>query len=253
MTTYKDIPALAAYIDRIGAEQMNFRRFMIKEHRGQYYVEKFIIKLEPDGSINAPENYQPTEDEASAIRLAVRDFNFPVAIMADSSNHLKSKLGKSDLYEFWDIKREKIIMCQERCIDKQGNKFYLPWTFFSDGEWRRMEPDGHLPFWKPTNSAATRSRIMVHEGAKAAAHVDRLVNRIDGSAIAEHPWLKELSEYEHWGMIGGALAPHRADYEELRQTNPVEVVYFCDNDAPGKAVIEKFSPLYGGHLKVVVL
>ena len=30
----KDFPALAAYIHRLGAEQLNFRTFMIKEHVG---------------------------------------------------------------------------------------------------------------------------------------------------------------------------------------------------------------------------
>lgn len=248
---YKTIPALAAYIDRIGAEQMNFRRFMVKEFQGKYYKEKVIITLAKDGAVDAPEGYQPTEEEATAIKVALRDIVWPQPIGADNANFLKSKLGKSDLYELWDVKREKIIMCQERAVNKNGEKFYLPWTFFSDGEWRRMEPDGKLPFWKPKNENSLRARIMVHEGAKAAHFADALVNRTRGG-IEEHPWFSELAEYEHWGLIGGALAPHRANYDELRAANPTEVVYVCDNDPPGKDVIKEFSRLYGGRTKVVM-
>ncbi|MGB2648845.1 MAG: hypothetical protein WBC86_14770 [Pseudolabrys sp.] len=29
----------------------------------------------------------------------------------------------------------------------EGGKSYLPWTFFDDGKWRRMEPDEGLPLF----------------------------------------------------------------------------------------------------------
>ena len=46
---------------------------MVEEHRGNYYTERAIIKLEPDGTVEAPEEYAPTDVEADAIRIALRD------------------------------------------------------------------------------------------------------------------------------------------------------------------------------------
>src|SRR6516164_5267593 len=93
---------------------------------------------------------------------------------------------------------------------------------------------------------------MVHEGAKAARYIDALINDPAMREEAKkHPWLDDLRMYEHWGMIGGALAPHRTDYSELRKAQPVEVVYVCDNDLAGKAVPKVFSRLYGGKMKAI--
>jgi effector-binding domain-containing protein len=50
-------------------------------------------------------------------------------------------------------------------------------------------------------------------------------------------------------MIGGALTPHRTDYDELRKANPTQVIYVCDNDFPGKSAIEVVSRCYLGKLK----
>lgn len=256
---YKSIPALAAYIDRIGAEQLNFRRFMIKEHKGHYYTEKAIIKIERDGTIHSnKKEYAPTKEEAEQIKGALMSAEWPKAILASNINSLLklTKANKEDLFVFRSRKEKGIIMVQQRCTFKNGDKAYLPWTLFSDNEWRRMEPDGPLPFWKPEKTDETaRTKIMIHEGAKAAAHVDWMINSKDKEARelkATHPWADELDEYEHWGMIGGALAPHRADYSELWHEKPVEVVYICDNDWPGKAALKDVSKHWGGTLKGVL-
>jgi hypothetical protein len=250
---YRSIPALRSYIDRIGAEQLNFRRFMVKEHRGKYYIEKSLIKIEPDGSIVADNaQYAPTEDEADRIRAALHDVKWPEAIGAEAQTleALERKVrDKANLFVFWDVTRTKIIMAQERVKKEDGGKYYLPWTFYDDAKWRRMEPEGLLPFWKPALSSK-RDRIMVHEGAKAAAYIDALINDpLKSEEAKKHPWIDDLKFYEHWGMIGGALAPHRTDYAELRKSQPVEVVYVCDNDVAGKKVLREFSLLYGRKLK----
>lgn len=251
---YKNIPALAAYIERVGAEELNFRRFMVKEHKGGYYTERALIRINAEGEVTCSnQDYAPTAAEFEVIKVALRTEKFPKAILARDTGELKKLVGRgSALYEFVSRKpgENGIIMVQERATFADGRKAYLPWTFFSDGSWRRMEPDGALPFWKP-EASSKKARIMVHEGAKAAAHVDALVNFVEVPA-ERHPWLDELSCYEHWGMIGGALAPHRADYEELRREKPVEVVYVCDNDKAGAAALQKVSKAYGLPLKGVM-
>ena len=73
---------------------------------------------------------------------------------------------------------------------------------------------------------------MIHAGAKAAKFVTELV--ADKERCKRHPWGELLSFYEHWGIIGGALAPHRADYASLIREKFGEVVYVCDNDFPAR-------------------
>src|SRR5262245_6644919 len=146
-------------------------------------------------------------------------------------------------------------MCQER-RDTADGKIYVPWTMFAsegkENRWRQMEPDGPLPFWKPAKRRQL-GNIMVHEGAKTAQFVDCLIN--DATKRAErrkHPWANELAGYEHWGAIGGALAIHRCDYDELhREKIEGHVVYVCDNDGPGKEAVRTFSRMYGGLLYAI--
>lgn len=251
--SYKDIPPLAAYIDRIGAEQLNFRRFIVRTFKGDhYYVERCLIRLGADGEVTvANKEFAPTKEEAAAIKGALLSVSWPKAINATAANLkvLKKKLGgNAMLYGFYDRASGEVIMVQERA-EIEGKKAYIPWTFWSDGEWRKMEPEQALPFWKPSERTGKR-RIMVHEGAKTAHIIHTLVS--DKEKLAAHPWGDQLKDYEHWGMIGGALAPHRSDYGELVLEKPLEVIYVCDNDYPGKAALREVSRAYGHALKGIM-
>lgn len=241
---YKQIAPLAAYIDRIGAEELNFRRFMVKEYKGDnYYFERCLIKISSSGDVNISNKaYAPTKEEADAIKGALLSSSFPKCILATEANVEALRASrKGELYEFWDRAEGGIVMVQERTVI-DGRKAFVPWTLWSDATWRKMEPDAALPFWKPKKTG--KGRIMIHEGAKTAAFVQGLVERGE-----PHPWLEELSKYEHWGMIGGALAPHRSNYAELAREKPVEVIYVCDNDYPGKSALREVSRNYGQTLK----
>src|SRR5262245_15013823 len=254
--TYRSIPALAAYIGRIGAEELNFRRFMVRQYFGRsaYYTEQCIIKINSDGSIYCSQKeYEPTQQEAREIKEAILAANFPLTINARDSSVLRNQLGHdANIYEFWDRSTNELAMVQQRVNFPNGTKAYLPWTFFSDGKWRRMEPDGELPFWKP-KSSRNLPRIMVHEGAKVAHFIDDLVNNPERrDEFHAHPWCDTLVRYEHWGMIGGALAPHRARYAELTRESPQEVIYVCDNDFEGKSVLQIFSRHYQKSLKGII-
>lgn len=255
---YKKIKSLAKYIDRIGAEQLNFKRFMVKEYKGHYYKEKVIIKLNELGEIKCSKReYQPTEEEIAAIKAEVpaHSAKWPKHILAKSLSGLDkfTKAKKDNLWEFWDRHKGGLTMVQERRHhSKTGLKYYVPWTLYSDGKWLSMEPDGPLPLWKPKKKL--RNKIMVHEGAKCGRFVDWLCNSDDPKAKALrkiHPWIEVLQEYEHWGMIGGALAPGRSDYDSIKKEKALEVVYICDNDDEGKGAIKTVSRLYGQSLKAV--
>lgn len=240
-------PALEAYISRIGAEQHNFRTYIIKDYKGEYYTERVLVRVLPDGSIYcSSKEHSPTKEEAEAIKATIGAVKWPTSIQARTIEKLRPLLQKgSEIYELVDQQTGHIIMVQERAEIK-GAKRYFPWTFFSDGEWRRMEPDKALPFWKPKKKTGA-VRYMIHEGCKAAKFISDLV--ANKEACAKHPWGEFLSQYEHWGMIGGALAPHRTDYDELRRQKPVETIYVCDNDWPGNSALQEVSKCYGGSLK----
>lgn len=261
---YRRISGLSNYIERVGAEQLNFRKFMIKIHVGVYYEEKCIIRILADGTIDCSDpEFAPYKSEQELFKeyLVANELEFPKSINATQAQYEtwrdKNNFRENSLFKLLtrDTKADNgnIKMVQQR-LEIDNKKMYVPWTFWSDGEWRCMEPDGALPFWKPGKPRA--DRIMIHEGAKAARHVDWHLNEDHPQAVEwrkTHPWAEELAQYEHWGLIGGALAPQRADYAELRREKPVEVVYICDNDEPGKKVPGKISKLYSGTLRAVRL
>lgn len=256
-TEYKKIKSLAAYIDRIGAEQKTFNRFMICEYKGHYYKEKSIIRIGDDGTVYTKKEFAPTEEEAARLKEEIPKHaaTWPKYIQARSLHNLDkyTNAKKEDIFEFYDRATGLIIMVQERRLNRKiGKKYYVPWTMYSDGKWRSMEPEGKLPFWKPKKKL--KAKIMIHEGGKPARYCDWLVNSSDPEAEKlrkEHPWGKILCEYEHWGMIGGALAPGRTDYAQLSKEKALEYVYICDNDDDGKGAIKTISHLFGQSLKAV--
>jgi hypothetical protein len=254
---YSRFKALKAYIDRIGAEQLNFKRFMVKEYFGShYYVEKVLIKILDDFTIEASaKSYMPTEEEQIAIRDELSKVDFPRSERASFTqvdDLLCSGLISGNLYSFLDSARKNVIMCQERRETKTG-KAYIPWCMFmakgGTPMWRPLEPDGPLPFWKP-KERRNKASIMVHEGAKTAHFVDALVNSPERrEERRKHPWINQLEMFEHWGAIGGAQAIHRCDYDELkREKIEGDLYYVSDHDFVGGEAVKAFSKLYGGKL-----
>lgn len=258
--TASRIPALQAYVDRIGAVEHNFRRYIVREHRGKnehYYVERTIIKINGDGSIYCSrEEHAPTEAEAKAIREAFSKITLPrsVGVGVPAAQAFADSL-RGQAFLFHDRGTGKVRMIQERWVKPDGGKVYLPWTYFSDGKWRRMEPDGDLPFWKPLPNPLRKrvsTKKLIHEGAKAAYLMTRLLSEGNEEELEAHPWGYFIRQYEHWGMIGGALAPHRADYAELRREKPREVLYACDRDYSGESALQEVSRLCGLPLKGIM-
>lgn len=231
------------YMERIGGEQLNFKRIIVKEEVGNYYREVGIVRIQSDGTLlTNRDELMPTTEEQAAIKAVFTDggYKFPNSIPTTKAQlpNLQKLIPKSStLYPVYTRATPKspILMVQERRQLADGSKAYVPWTFFSDGEWRAMEPDGALPFYKPEKKK--HNKIMVHEGAKAAKAAAELKPK--------HPWYEELSQFDHWGVLGGALAAHRSDYKELFAENPIELVYMCDNDVPGQIALQTFSRNYG--------
>jgi len=249
----KDIPpSLLAYFNRIGAHVLNFKRAMVKEDRNKYYVEKVVLKVLPDGTIETEEEHKswlPLKHEQEAIRVEFVGREFPIYKESTEINalELRQRLLRerpdSQVYLFYNQETGNVKMIQQRYDDDGGERQFVPYTYWSDMEWRRMEPEGGLPFFKP--KIATCQSIMIHEGAKAAQAAQRIVEKEE----KDHVWYEDLKDYEHWGIIGGATATHRTDYSELHRRGAKDVVYVCDNDYLGKIALEKISSHYRRSMK----
>ena len=77
----KMIPALAAYLNRVGAEECNFRRFVVKETgENGYPIDRAVIKIEGGTISCSSPDHAPTDDEKAAIESALKDAEFPRSI-----------------------------------------------------------------------------------------------------------------------------------------------------------------------------
>jgi hypothetical protein len=250
-------PALHSYVGRLARDHdleidvRNFRRIVLigRAEGSRYRSDRIVIKVTTEGEIDCSEGFEPTEEEAAAIKAQLSSVTFPKSYMASQAGsdiqRIALGVAKEDWFEMFDSTRTGIVMCQQRFEKRDGKKSYLPWSHWNDGVWRRMEPDGDgLPLWRPSESR-NRIMIMIHEGAKAARYADWLVNDRDlpaREARAKHPWAKDLAMYEHWGWIGGAPNAHRTNWKELQSyPNLEEVAVVTDNDLEGKRAIRHIA------------
>lgn len=250
--------ALRDYLERIGAEPVNHRAFIVKQPlddtgRGSYYRESAYIWIR-DKQINfvskGDDSLRFTTEEKKAIDeslAALKDFSSSVMTDEGDAERQRKALGvdPENWYVLLDLGRKNVIMCQHRIDNDDGTKNYISWTKFGN-VWKPLSPDGGMPFWKPNKQFS--KLVMIHEGCKASRWVDWMC-RSDNAAAKEerkkHPWYDFLKDFEHWGITGGALAPQYADYRELKAYKPTEVIYSCDRDLDGESAVQVVSKMYG--------
>lgn len=253
-------PSLIKYLERIEAEPMNFRAFIVKQKmddvnepgKGSYYREKASIWIKK-GVLHyrsKDDEFKYTDDERKAIEAELAEPKYkPLQSTptneADAERQRKALgVDKENWYVLIDNSRKNVLMCQCRIDRETGGKNYIPWTKFGN-RWMALAPDTAMPFWKPKEKS---NWIMIHEGCKAARYVDWMCNSAEPEAVkarALHPWYYYLKHFQHWGITGGALAPQYADYQELRDAKPELVVYSCDRDHDGEGAPKIVSRLYG--------
>lgn len=241
-----DLPSIANYLRRIGAEPRSLRVAVVKEAQGQYWTDIATIRIGKDGKVDAPADYAPTESEAVVIANEVLAADWPASIRLGVNYALPPELqsvSQNDIFELKDA-HGKLIMIQQRVSDpKSGEKRYVPWTFWSDKQWRKAEPEGPLPLYG-LDTIGDFTTVFIHEGAKAARTVRQLINPKTAEerlAFEAHPWARELAGAAHIGWIGGALSPARTDWSELAKIGVSRAYIVADNDRPGKSAIPKIS------------
>jgi hypothetical protein len=236
-----ELPSVRDYLRRIGAEPRSMRTAVVKELAGAYWRDVAVIRLEKNGVVDAPEAYAPSEGEAKLIELEVLKADWPNHVKVKHPENLPDDVSRADpedVFEFRD-RQGMLSMLQVRKTLEDGGKIYVPWTYWDDGEWRRMEPEGPLPLWGMEH-VGDHATVFIHEGAKAARAVHRMVHRgtaPDKAALAAHPWGAELQGAAHIGWIGGALSPHRTDWSALKEMGVRRAYIVSDNDQPGVAAV----------------
>ena len=144
-----EIPAVAAYLKRIGAEPRSLRTAVVRENKGAYWDDIAVISIESTGIVKAPANYAPTEKEKLAIEVDCQSVQWPqmkmLKTLVDMPSELKD-IPAENRFEFRN-KNNEIIMLQTRVDLGGGEKRYVPWTYWDDNQWRKMEPEGPLPIW----------------------------------------------------------------------------------------------------------
>jgi hypothetical protein len=242
----RQTPALIAYLDRIGAKIKNFRRFAVEGRDDGGYPGTITEVSTRDGALKVVKlgdpAHAPTAGEKEAIEaeLAKATFPRPEPRRARPGNRPPQVTGADpkDVFYFLDRKGECWLFVQRRIDGKDGEKDYLPYSYWSDGHWRSMEPD-LLPLWG-LDQLDRHTDVMVHEGAKAAREARAIVE--EGRP---HPWRVELEYHAHLGWPGGVRSHGRVDWSPLIRHRPryARMVLALDNDSGGKNAARPISKL----------
>jgi len=244
ITSLTDIDPIAEYLARIGAEERSLRAAVIKDQKGAYWVDVCVVRFTKDGVLlpKGMEEYEPTDAEAKAIERAMDDYQWPTSVPVDSLADLPEEVRAVDPDNRFVFRNtnDQIVMVQVRIENAKGERAYVPWSYWSDGKWRRAEPEGPLPLWGLEN-IGDHTVAFVHEGAKAARRMQQLFYGADKEAAREHPWYDELSVGVHIGWIGGALSPRRTDWTALKKAGIKRLYIVSDNDAPGNSAVPQIA------------
>lgn len=239
-----DIPAVRDYLNRIGAEPRSLRGAVVRENVGKYWRDLATIRFAKDGTIDvADPAFAPTEAEKNAIAVAFAGITWPEIKPIRQLGAVPWTARPEDTFEFRNAEGD-IVMVQVRLATKDGSgKIYLPWTFWTDGQWRQVEPEGPLPLFGADRLAGAAT-VFIHEGAKAARHCQWMADGASPAAraaAAAHPWGEELGGAVHLGWIGGALSPQRTDWSALQKAGIRRAYIVADNDLPGLSAVPKIA------------
>ena len=238
-----ELRSVDEYLRRIGAEGRTIRSAVIKEKVGRYWTDIAVIRFNKDGTISCPAAYAPTETEQARIKDEFAVAQWPEYVMPKTVCNLPPILKEADPENIFEFRNEEgdIVMLQLRSESGKGK--YRPFTYWSDNQWRMLEPDGELPLWG-LDQLSKHEVVFLHEGAKAARHVRRMVEAKTPEMkrlLAQHPWGEELMHAAHLGWIGGALNPHRTDWSPLKRAGVKKVFIVSDNDPEGLSAVPKIS------------
>ena len=243
-----DFEVVAQYMNRIGADPSKLTECIVNRRSSHGYpIKKCEIRFRLDGEIICDnEDYAPTKEEAAEIsdlitNKGIGQYLSLIALLPlnELTKYPPGLSERDTIYTFRD-QDSRIIMLRHKIV-KDDRKFYVPWTYWTDGVWRKCEPDGRFPLFN-LDHIGNREIVYVHEGEKAAAHMAYLMNHVDG-LWRDHPWGQEMRNTTHIGWCTGANTPERTDWAPLNRAKIKEVYIVADNDIPGKKAVPKLAKL----------
>lgn len=236
-----DIEPIRSYLNRVGAEPRSLKTAVVRQTSGKYWRDLAVIKFLKTGEVDCHNlEFAPTDLERQMIAAAVAGVQWPEVKKLSSIINPPKMIAEAHpdrIFEFRDMSGD-IIFIQVR-QEIKGEKFYVPWTYWDDDLWRMCEPDGPLPLFGIEN-LKDNSTVFIHEGAKAARAVQRMVDAdtVEGKRQLEcHPWGRELQGAAHIGWVGGALSPARSAWDILAKAGVKRAYVVSDNDEPGRAAV----------------
>lgn len=245
-----EVSTVRDYLNRVGAQPRGLRTAVVRQTAGKYWKDLAVIKFSKTGDIDCSTvEHAPTELERQLIKDALSAVTWPEVKLLSriiDPHTLIAEADQKDIFEFRNTD-DLIVMVQVR-MEIEGDKNYVPLTYWDDDIWRICEPDGPLPLYN-ANKIGDNTTVFVHEGAKAAKHMQWLSDEGDKEAqeaILKHPWGRELSGAVHIGWIGGALNPNRTDWSVLKKAGVKRAYIVADNDDHGRSAV----PVISQHLRM---
>jgi len=240
-----DVPSIRDYLNRVGAEPRSLKTAVVRHSQGKYWRDVAVIKFSKSGEIDCSTlEHAPTDLERQNIAAAVASVEWPEIKLLTSIINPPPMIKNAERKDIFEFRNEAglIVMVQVR-MEKDGGKAYVPLTYWDDDQWRYCEPDGPLPLFG-VETLKDHTTVFIHEGAKAAAYVQWMVEGKTAEArkaLADHPWGREMGGAGHVGWIGGALSPYRTDWAVLKKAGIKRAYIVADNDDPGRAAVPGIS------------
>lgn len=240
-----ELGSVKRYLTRIGAEPRSLLSAVIVQKQDTYSRDVTVITFTREGVVLVKTAYAPTDIEADAIKSEFSVVKFPEHVLLPNITTYPDEIkdvSPEDIFEFRD-KNNQIVMLQVKRIDPQGGKYFLPYTYWDDNEWRRVEPEGGLPLWG-LEAIKDNTTIFIHEGVKAGRATRAMVSGTtaqDKERFKAHPWANELSSAAHISWIGGALAPSRTNWAVLNSMGIQRAYIVSDNDKAGISAVTSIA------------
>jgi Family of unknown function (DUF5906) len=191
---------------------------------------------------------EPTDAEQDALKKAWAGITLPelapLVAIADSPPGVD--LRSDNIFLCHDFE-DRIIMIHQRYDTENGGKGFVPWTYWSDAKWRKLEPE-ILPFFGMVGHR-NNSILYIHEGAKAARAVARSIEHEDNQKL---PWVDDLHFAHHIGWIGGVNAVDRSDWAKLAKQDWTTVNIVADNDLDGIRAARQIAGYFSCKVRIII-
>ena len=236
MKIVTDSRVIQNFLKSRGARVTGPTRAVIQEG-GRYKITTAVVRFSQDGTVTATPGYdlEPTASEEKAMKEAVADLPDikEETILRRPTEKLCGLVGSNSRLFWFRDRMGAPLFAVERFDTGDGGKAYIPWTYWSDKEWRKLEPEGDLLPLYGLEHLEKNGVVFIHEGPKTVA--DLLAKLAKG----DHPWQAELEDAVHIGWHGGARNSHRTNWAPLRNVDHAYIV--PDNDDDGREAIRPIS------------